>query len=239
MRVNDVSGGERESRLLSSAVFFDFGGTIDADGVPAAIRFHRAYRAAGGSLPQGTFAPLYRVSERRLAEVPGIRAAGFREAVSAQAALIHEGVPDAARVDRATMAARFHDEATAVVARIRPVLERLAATLRLAVVAAAPGSLRSCLADLGILEVFAAVIDAAELGFERPDVRLLATALAALGVTADAAWMVGDDLDADIRPAASLGMKTCWIAPPDREPPGGVVPTLRLGRLADLERFGG
>jgi hypothetical protein len=25
----------------------------------------------------------------------------------------------------------------------------------------------------------------------------------------------------------------------DREPPGGVVPTLRLARLADLEGFGG
>lgn len=239
MSVNGTSGGERESRLLSSAVFFDFGGTIDADGVPASIRFHRAYRAAGGSLPYGTFAPLHRISERRLAEVPGIRAAGFRQAVSAQAALIHEGVPDAAKVDRAALAARFHDEAVAVVARNRPVLERLAATLRLGVVAAAPGSLRASLAELGILDVFAAVIDAAELGFERPDARLFATALAALSVTADAAWVVGDDPEADIRTAAAMGLKTCWIAPPDREAPGGVVPTLRITRLADLEGFGG
>jgi FMN phosphatase YigB (HAD superfamily) len=239
MSANGTSRGDRESRLLSSAVFFDLGGTLDADGVPAGVRFYRAYRRSGGASPYGTFAPLYRAAERRLADAPGIRTLGFRAAVSAQAALIQEGVPDGARVDRAALAAAFHDEACAVVARNRPVLERLASTLRLGVVAAAPGSLRVCLAELGILHVFSAVIDAVELGFERPCARLFATALAALDVEADAAWMVGDDPEGDIRPAAALGLKTCWIAPRDREAPAGVIPTLRVTRLADLEGFGG
>jgi HAD superfamily hydrolase (TIGR01509 family) len=239
MSAKGTSREERESRLLSSAVFFDFGGTLDADGVPAAVRFHRAYRSAGGSLAYGSFAPIFRATALRLAAVPGIRAAGFREAVLAQAALIHESVPDASGVDREALAAEFHDDAVAAVARNRPVLERLASTLRLGVIAGVPGNLAACLGELGILHVFSAVIDSAVVGFEKPDARIFAAALAALDVEANAAWMVGDDPEADIRAAAALGLKTCWVASPDREAPGGASPTLRITQLADLEGFGG
>lgn len=239
MSANADPGRERESSLLSSAVFFDFSGTLDADGIPAGVRYYRAYRAAGGSLPYGTFAPLYRISEQRLASQPAMRGGGFRAAIEAHALLIKQTVTDGARVNAVALARSFHDEAVAVVARNGPVLSRLAGTLRLGVVAAAPGDLRACLDELGILSVFSAVIDAAELGFERPCARLFATALAALDVRPDAAWMVGDDPDADVRVAASLGLKTCWIAPPDREAPSGVVPTVRIERLADLEGLGG
>lgn len=239
MSANVESRRERESSLLSSAVFFDFAGTLDADGIPAGVRHYRAYRAAGGSLPYGAFAPLYRISEQRLAELPAMRSVGFRDAVSAHAVLIQESVSDGARVDPVALARGFYDEVVAVVARNLPVLERLASTLRLGVVATAPGNLHACLAELGILQVFSVAIDAAELGYERPDARLFADALAALDVDADAAWMVGDDPETDVRLAASMGLKTCWLAPPDREAPSGVVPTLRITRLADLEGFGG
>lgn len=239
MSAKGPSDGERQSVLLSSAVFFDFGGTLDADGIPAGVRFHRAYRAAGGALPYGAFAPLFRASDRRLAALPGIRAAGFRDSVAAQAALIQELVPDAAHVDPAAIASRVHAEVVATVAGNLPVLERLASTLRLGVISNATGNLVACLGELGILHVFSAVIDSAVVGFEKPDARIFTAALAALGVDADAAWMIGDNPDSDIRAAAALGFKTCWIAPPDREAPGGAAPTLRITRLADLEGFGG
>jgi len=239
MSAKGTSGRERESPLLSSAVFFDFGGTLDADGVPAGIRFHRAYRGAGGSLPYGIFAPLFRVSDRRLAQLPGIRTAGFRAGVFAQAALVHEIVPDSARVDRVALAAGFHEQAVAAVEQNRPVLERLASTLRLGVVSNAAGNLALCLAELGLSHVFSVVVDSTVVGFEKPDARIFTAALTALGVEADAAWMVGDDPEADIRAAAALGLKTCWIAPREREAPGGASPTLRICTLADLEGFGG
>ena len=61
-------------------------------------------------------------------------------------------------------------------------------------------------------------------------------ALSALGAPADrgGAWMVGDNLDADIRGAAALGMRTCWIAPPERAAPAGVAPTARISRFPDI-----
>jgi FMN phosphatase YigB (HAD superfamily) len=49
--------------------------------------------------------------------------------------------------------------------------------------------------------------------------------------------MVGDNFEADIRAAAALGMRTCWLAPPGRAaPPGDLAPTARIGRFAELEQ---
>jgi FMN phosphatase YigB (HAD superfamily) len=49
--------------------------------------------------------------------------------------------------------------------------------------------------------------------------------------------MVGDNFEADIRGAAGLGIRTCWLAPSERTAPPGVelVPTARISRLPDVE----
>ena len=46
--------------------------------------------------------------------------------------------------------------------------------------------------------------------------------------------MVGDNFEADIRPAASLGMQTAWLAPPVARSPDAGLPTVRLTTLTEL-----
>lgn len=81
------------------------------------------------------------------------------------------------------------------------------------------------------LEVFFdAILIESELGFGKPDPRAHRAALAALGTDPPQVWMVGDDLECDIRPAGALGMRTAWIhdPPPDAPRPADlVVPSLR------------
>ena len=48
--------------------------------------------------------------------------------------------------------------------------------------------------------------------------------------------MIGDNPDADIRPARDLGMHTVWIAPSARRAPAGLKPTLRVQRFGDVPR---
>src|SRR6185437_14152952 len=84
--------GERRCPAQGSAarivghrfLLFDFGGTLDADGVRWCERFHDAYRRAGGALDLAAFEPVFRASDRRLAGVPGIRTAGLRAMIEAQ-----------------------------------------------------------------------------------------------------------------------------------------------------------
>ena len=82
----------------SVALLFDFGGTLDADGVPWSPRFHQAYRAAGGALDFVAFDPVFAGSDRALNRVPDIRTTGFRAAIELQARLLMELIPGEAGV---------------------------------------------------------------------------------------------------------------------------------------------
>ena len=214
-------------------MLFDFGGTLDADGMYWSPRFHAAYRAAGGSLEFADFDPLFKATDEALARLPGIQALGFRAAIEAQARLLAARLPD--RVDARALAERLHADAVAIVTRNRPVLERLGRRYRLGIVSNFTGNLQPCLEELDLARLFVVVSDSAVVGWSKPDARIFAHTLSALQAPAQRAWMVGDNFDADIRGAANLGMQTCWLAPADRVAPAGPAPTARIHRLPDVE----
>ena len=221
----------------SVALLFDFGGTLDADGVPWSPRFHQAYRAAGGTLDFAAFDPLFAASDRALNRAPDIRTTGFRAAIELQARLLLDLLPAAARTaDPGAIAARLHAQALATVQRNRPLLERLAGAHRLGVVSNFSGNLRPCLAELDLLQFFTVTADSTLVGASKPDARIFQYALDGLACSPQKAWMIGDNPDADIGGAARLGLKTCWLAPAERALPPGCKPTARIARLADLER---
>ena len=86
------------------------------------------------------------------------------------------------------------------------------------------------------MRYFSAVADSARVGVTKPDPRLFRHALESLDwkVNEEPVWMVGDNFEADIRPAASLGMQTAWLAPPVARSPDANLPTVRLTTLTEL-----
>ena len=215
-------------------MLFDFGGTLDADGVYWSPRFHAAYRAAGGSLDFAAFDPIFKATDEALARLPGIQALGFRAAIEAQSRLLAARLPD--RVDADALTDRLHTDAVTIVTRNRPILERLRRRYRLGIVSNFTGNLQPCLEELDLARLFVVVSDSTVVGWSKPDARIFAHTLAALQVPAQRAWMVGDNFEADIRGAANLGMQTCWLAPAERVAPDGPAPTARIQSLPDVER---
>src|SRR5207247_5019711 len=111
------------------------------------------------------------------------------------------------------LARRLHAEALEVVARNRPVLERLAGRYRLGVVSNFTGNLRPCLEELGLARLFAVLSDSALIGWSKPDPRIFGHALAALQVAPQRAWMVGDSFEAYNGDAAVGRLRSCWLGP--------------------------
>ena len=58
--------------MRSRALLFDFGGTLDADGLRWSVRFHAAYVAGAGRVGADEFEPIFRASDQALAAWPGI-----------------------------------------------------------------------------------------------------------------------------------------------------------------------
>jgi HAD superfamily hydrolase (TIGR01509 family) len=219
---------------LATAVLFDFGGTLDADGLRWSVRFYAAYRAAGGRLELHEFDKTYRESDRVLERLPGIRGLGFRAMIDAQARLLESMLPDSAGLDFHAIADRFHRDAVRMIERNARVLSRLAAHYRLGIISNFTGNLSCCLAELGLTNYFHTVTDSAVFGASKPAPEIFHATLAALDVEPQAAWFVGDNLDADIRPARTLGLSTCWLTEPERVTPDDCAPTARIATLTEL-----
>ena len=165
----------------------------------------------GGGLDFAAFDSFFQVSGDALARLPGIRALGFRAAIEAQARLLVELVPDP--VDARALARRLHAQALEVVARNRPVLERLAGRYRLGVVSNFTGNLRPCLEELGLARLFAVLSDSALVGWSKPDPRIFFQAVHELGVEPADTVFVGDSLARDMAGARAAGMRHVWLTP--------------------------
>ncbi len=227
----------KKGNTTARAILFDFGGTLDDDGLHWPLRFHIAYREAGGELAYRDFEAVFKSTDRDLAELPRIRTMGQRAAIAATTALLIERLPDGARVNVIRIIDTLHTAVLATVERNRPMLERLSARYRLGVVSNFTGNLEPCLVELGIRPLFHALADSTLVGATKPDPAIFRVVLDELDVSAEATWMVGDNPDADIRPATALGMRTIWLAPESRPMPPGLMPTKRVAKLTDIESY--
>jgi putative hydrolase of the HAD superfamily len=64
---------------------------------------------------------------------------------------------------------------------------------------------------LGLTTQFLAVVTPEDCGARKPDPRIFLHALGLLGVSAEETVMIGDNLEADLVPAAALGMRTFHV----------------------------
>ena len=217
------------------ALLFDFGGTLDADGTPWIRQFHLAFVSEGIRVEPDLFEVAFKQSDDALSRWRGIHRAGYRTTIEKQAEILlnlieYRGTVSYRRIADHVVAAA---EATAI--RNHSILSALRDSYRLGVVSNFTGNLTRCLEELGLAPLFDSVIDSAILGRRKPDPKIFRWALATLDADANASWMIGDNFEADIRPAAGLGMATCWLAPEERPWPTEGVGLCRLSTLADLD----
>jgi len=82
--------------------------------------------------------------------------------------------------------------------------------VRVAVLSNSEGRLAELLAEIGIADGFAAVIDSGRVGLEKPDRRIFDHALAVLGATGPGIH-IGDSWPADIEGALGAGWRAIWF----------------------------
>jgi putative hydrolase of the HAD superfamily len=115
-------------------------------------------------------------------------------------------------------------------------LEALAGRVPLALVTnGASDTQRHALGTLGIEGVFATVFISGERGIAKPAPEVFARVLGELGVAADHAWHVGDNLHTDVAGARAAGLTAVWLnrlgRPLDED---ARAPNHEIRSLADL-----
>jgi HAD superfamily hydrolase (TIGR01549 family) len=205
-------------------VLFDFGGTLDADGVAWKERFHALYRSEGLDMTADAFAPAFFAADRPL--VGGLPPeTGLPETVDAltanlEAELARLSAGDRSagtvkdRTDRARrIASRFLCGASGAFSRNRPVLETLRQRYRLGVVSNFYGNLDAVCHSAGLTPLFSVMVDSHRVGAEKPDPAIFRAALETLHAPPETTVFVGDSLRRDREGARRAGMDFIWIAP--------------------------
>jgi putative hydrolase of the HAD superfamily len=219
--------------VTAKALLFDFGGTLDADGLPWKDRFAAAWRDEVGAVEPARFdRAFYAADDALVGAVP--RDLSLEETVRRLAAGLARELsadPDAA----ARAGARFLREAAPRLEASARLLSRLAERYRLGIVSNFYGNLAAVCAGAGLAPHLSVVVDSAVAGFEKPDPRIFRAALDALGASPEEAIFVGDSMPRDMEGARRLGMAHVWLAPgKDRACCDGDAVIERLERLPEV-----
>jgi putative hydrolase of the HAD superfamily len=220
---------------VTTAVLFDFGGTLDAEGLPWKDRFFRLFAEEGVAVAPERFDPVfYRADDALVGAISP--ALPFRETVeqlaASVAAALRPGDPGLGR----RVAARFHTDALEQLARNRPLLTRLSGRHRLGIVSNFYGNLATVCDNARIRSFFSVIVDSSEVGVSKPDPRIFWTAVDALGLGPHAVTFVGDSLARDMAGARACGMRHIWLVRAGAAP---TAPCCRedrvVHRLAEIE----
>jgi len=208
-------------RQQIKALLFDFGGTLDCDGVAWKERMHAHYQAEGLAISAEDFAAVFYAADDLLV-------GGLPEEADLAATvhgLVHNLETALARGEAGRsslgadgrrgqkVAAKFIADAEASFARNRLLLQRLQKRYRLGVVSNFYGNLEAVCRAAGLVPPLSAMIDSRKLGVAKPDPAIFQAALDALGARPETALMVGDSLRRDREGARRMGIGFVWIAP--------------------------
>ncbi|MGE5163487.1 MAG: HAD family hydrolase [Sphingobacteriales bacterium] len=203
-------------------LLFDFGGTLDADGVAWKERFHALYRAEGLDMTGDAFAPAFYAADDPL--VGGLPStmdlSGTIHALTAniESELTRRcvGSKTESSSDRGQrVASGFMSESVATFERNRPALKALSERYQLGIVSNFYGNLEAVCESAGLCSFFRVMVDSYCVGAEKPDPAIFRVALERLGATPEKTVFIGDSLRRDREGARRMGMRFIWIAPQD------------------------
>jgi len=193
-----------------SVILLDFGGTLDADGLPWKERVARLYREEGVVVTPERFDPaFYAADDALVGAVPPTLS--FRETVFRLVAGVTHGLGlhDETLVGRITT--RFLASALETLRGNTSLLAALSRRYRLGIVSNFYGNLAAVCDECGMRGFFSVIIDSAQVGCRKPDPRIFHMAVAALGVRPADAVFVGDSLSRDMAGARAVGMPHVWL----------------------------
>jgi HAD superfamily hydrolase (TIGR01509 family) len=221
------------------AVLFDFGGTLDSDGVHTLDRFYAIYDALGPEAPsRPRVKEAFYAADALIEHDPAVESWTLgtlvRRLVAAQFDVL--GLADRALEERVARA--FLDPCEVMLGRNRPILASLRARgFRLGIVSNFYGNLQAICDEFGLAGEIDVALDSAVVGLSKPDPRFFTLALERLGAAPGDAVFVGDSLERDLRPAKGVGMRTIWLRDNlegSCNEPG--LPDLTISSLSELPR---
>lgn len=197
-------------------VIFDYGGTIDTNGIHWGEVIREEYRRAGVMIEKTLFREAYVYAERALAKAPIINADDtFRtllhKKMALQAEYLNEKSYPIDNEKAGEIADGCYRRVLDTLATSRTIVKELSDRYPTVLVTNFYGNMPVVLKEFGLDSCFGHIIESAVVGLRKPDPALFAKGVEALGLEPFEVVVIGDSYRKDIHPARTLGCKAVWL----------------------------
>ena len=199
-------------KISVKGLIFDYGGTLDTNGVHWGEVIWQTYRVFNVPIPLDRFREAYIHVERTLGSQPVIQPDyTFKQTLALKLKLQFEalGLSDWLLVSK--MAASCYQKTVYHVRRAIYVLDALKKRYQMALVSNFYGNLRVVVHEFGLTDYFLFVIESASVGIRKPDPAIFQLGIDALGLPPYEVAIIGDSYKNDIAPAIHLGCPAIWL----------------------------
>lgn len=225
-------------------IIFDYGGTIDTNGIHWGEVIAAQYKAAGIAIGNELYRSAYVHGERTLAKHPIIAPEDtfhtlLRKKIAIQFGYLREHAPSAqfTTEQACKVADGCYNKVLETLQTSRAIVEGLSRQYPMVLVTNFYGNMPVVLNEFGLDGYFKEIVESSVVGLRKPDPALFALGVEALGLPAKEVVVIGDSYRKDIHPSSTLGCKTvwlkniCWEEEPIIE---GHAPTAIIGDIAQL-----
>jgi HAD superfamily hydrolase (TIGR01509 family) len=194
-------------------VLFDFGGTIDTDGVHWSEKFWEYYQQSGLRVEKREYEAAFVRSDELIMKWADLSSATFYKTLHKQIALQFAYLRlDAEGSMIKTIADDCYQDVRRTIQKASRILEALKKKgLTLGVVSNFYGNLEVVCREFGLDRMLTTMVDSVLVGVRKPDPAIFRIALDACGASPEETVVVGDSYERDIVPAKSLGCTTIWL----------------------------
>lgn len=200
---------------------FDFGGTLDTAGCHWGQMLWHAYQRQQIPVSEEQFREAYVYAERTLGRTPIIQSDySFHKTLEVKIRIEMEYLctSGAWQADEAEFA-RGHkavledvySKVVEITSHSREVLSQLAARYPMVLVSNFYGNISHVLEEFHLSEFFKDIVESAVVGVRKPDHRIFALGVEALGLKPEECVVVGDSFYKDIEPAKKAGCQAVWF----------------------------
>lgn len=201
-------------------ILFDYGGTIDTNGVHWGEVLWIHYQKAGVPVSREAFDQAYIHGERLLGRNPIVRSEhNFHDLLLIKVRIQLEELIKQEQLLQGTAVSLYmeliakscYEFAKSRVEKSKPVLASLTGRYPLVLVSNFYGNIQTVLDDFGIGSFFNKVIESAVVGVRKPDPAIFTLGVQAMGFRPEQTVVVGDSYSKDIAPAKQAGCQTIWL----------------------------
>lgn len=189
-------------------IFFDFGGTIDSNGIHWRKRFYEIYREAGINLDYETFSKAFFDSDDNLNTRHDLKNLGYKETVYLQVKDVFKYLNIKNEKLEKNIADKFiNDAVNHIEKNVKPILNNLISKkIKLGIISNFYGNLTSVIKSLNLNEFFDVIADSTVIGHIKPNREIFEWAFKKINADTEKSAMVGDAYHRDISGAHNIGI---------------------------------